>query len=717
MLKNELVKLITNKTLIIVLVVFILLQSGLLFWQEYKNSESNYFDNTSYNALIEDVSSYTHEQALEYVSAKLEYVKLIQRVISASYGTDDLSGLFEGIDTDAIIEEYENGEYLIYTDNIHSEIKVLETVYEEIKAVVSYEDSVKAVLKNTDRYINGKKVDKDSFEYIRAVKTRDKYIRLERITPSFYPAKGMDMYCDSASGDYLILAFMIFATVLIITLEREQGLSLISKTTLKGGAVHGLVKASALGILCVIVSLIMHICSFVVIAQFYPVKDLTVPIQSVAGYTYCALEISAWQYILLQIVMKIVFYLCCLGFFYFICCIFRRCIPVYFTSVGFIGVLVALHKFIKPNSYLAFINTYNPVTYSRVKDILSRFQCIDIFGTAVERTVFAVVYQLILVLICVAIGTVLYAVSEEREKKGADFKWMIKRNKLHVGMFRHEMFKVFISQYVILLLMGATLVSYMFFTPAQSFNNSVADMFYDYHSERVEGKYTTDVMEYIDNVILLNDEKREELGDSADAFTKLELDSTDTALKNMKKYAEYLSEKKNSYFLNNDGFIMLTGGDGQTNTHNVIITILLCIFGSICFISVMSVDYQNGEDRLIKSTINGGIKYRFSKLAVGLIIAVILYVVFWIPNLVSVINEFGTMYIDVPVYSLVHLANLPAWVSIKEYIIAVYIFRFIIILAIMGISYLVSVKARSKAVSVILVWMITILPLVLYLTL
>ena len=194
MLKNELVKLITNKTLIIVLAVFILLQSGLLFWQEYKDSESDYFDNASYNALIEDVSSYTHEQALEYVSAKLEYVKLIQRVISASYGTDDLSGLFEGIDTDAIIEEYENGEYLIYTDNIYSEIKVLETVYEELECVVSYEDSVKAVLKNTDRYINGKKVDKSSFEYIRAVKTRDKYIRLERITPSFYPAFPVSQY-------------------------------------------------------------------------------------------------------------------------------------------------------------------------------------------------------------------------------------------------------------------------------------------------------------------------------------------------------------------------------------------------------------------------------------------------------------------------------------------------------------------------------------------
>lgn len=713
MLKNELIKLITNRMLIVVMIIMLLLQAGLIYWNQLRKEGNIKPD--EYNSLVRDVESYSVQDALEYVSDKLEHLEIIQMVMIYSNDSELLSEWLEGVDIEAIMEEYSSGEYLKYTEDILSEQRLLEEFAEELKAVDSYDKTVGAVISNTERYMNRKDVEENSFDYRRAAATKEKYERLADITPGFYPAKGIALFVNNSSVDYFIFAIMIFATVSIITMEREKGLTLISKTTGKGGSVHGMVKAASLGILCIIASILMHVVSFAIINTMYPTGDLTVPIQAVSGYTFCALEVNILQYLFIHVLMKTIYYLMFTAVFYLLCSIFRRSIPVYFAGAVTVGVLLVLYTVIKPTSYLAFINVINPITYGDVSGLLNRYQFVKLFETPVDKNIFGMVFLTVIIIICVAAGTVIYAVSEEREKKTAKIRFFI-RNSLHVGVFRHEAFKVFVAEYVVVILAIAVAASYLLYSPAEELSGGIEGVMYDYYSENVIGEYTDDIMEYISTNM---EEERAELDKlymGVETPETFRLKSSISAYERMERYAMYLSQKEASYYVNNDGFVILTGGDEDTNEHNIIIMIMMIIFASICFISVMTVDYQNGEDRLVRSTISGGRIYRINKLIIGLIIAVIVFAIFRMPDLISTLNKFGTQYAKAPAYSLMHLADCPKWLSIGGYIAITYAFRFVIVCGLMGLSYLTATKTRSKSIAIILVWMVTILPLILYIT-
>lgn len=716
MIKNEIIKLFTNKFLISTFVILLLVQIGLVSWTQYDNENKTGISSDAYNEITTDIMKIPEDEVVEYLYSKIEYLETIRYVMIFVMSDIPLDSL-EIENVENVLQTYEAGSYLTYTDNVESELALYKEVYEEYSEVYSYNTTVNSILENTERYINSSRTDKTSFDYYRALKTNQKYQKLSEINPDYVPSKGIDFYLKYEITDFLVLAFMMFATVVIVTMEREKGLSLLSKTTRFGGITHSLVKIISLGIVCGLVTIIMNVVLFLATNIYYPISEFNNPIQAVSGYTYCSLRVSIGQFIGISVLMKILFYFSVTCIFYFLCCGFRNCIPVYFISVVIVVVATFLSNAISPTSYIAWINNYNMFTYRNVAEILKRYTCIEIGGMAVDKISFVIGYLLLICIICIVAGVTLYILMEEREKKTIQSITVNKRNRLHTNMFFHEIYKVFVSQGGALLFLVALLIAYFTFNPVKSINYSLGEVMYDYNTEEIQGKYTDISFEYITDYKANIECKIDKKYDTATYSEKLIMDAEKIASEMMENYGQYLSEKNNSYFINNDGYIALTYGNNEINQQNAIKMMLVAVISGLLFITVMAVDYQNGEEKLIHTTVFGGRKYIIYKILIGVVIAIIIFGIFWIPELIGTLKSYGTEYIDVPAYSMRHLEGVSQWISIKIYITLCYFVRFLLICGIMAISYVINIKVRSKAVSVIMVWIITIIPMIMYMSL
>ena len=709
MIKNEIIKLFTNKFLLSVLVVIVLAQIGLVFWTQYSDKDSR-----AYNEIVTDIKELPQDEVVGYLEDKIEYLEHVHIVMNYVIADMPLEQL-EIENVESVLQSYESGDYLKYTDNVMDELNLYKEIYEEFKEVYFYNTTVNTIIDNTERFIKSSRTDKNSFDYFRALRTRQKYQNLTDLSPDYVSSRGINSYLEYVMTDYFIMAFMMFATVVIITMEKENGLTILSKTTVNGGIKHGLVKSFTLAISCVVVTVLMNLVTMVVVNGFYPFCDMNAPIQSVCGYGYCSLNVCIWQFIVINILMKILFYFAVTGVFYFLCCCFRNCIPVYCISVIITAGLTVLSNTISPTSYLSWINNYNLLAHRNTIDVIKRYVCVNIGGRAVDKVTFVIILFIVVSVVCVAVGVVIYTHMEEREKKSSLKLNLINRRKIHTNMFLHELHKVLWAQKGILILLIATVMGYVSYSPVKDTNYSLADVVYEYQAERIQGKYSSKTAEFISDFKTITEKKYDEEYGSATYTEKLVINAEKTASERLVHYGHYLSEKEASYLINNDGYVCLTYGNHEVNRHNAIKMLIISVMAVLTFVSIMSVDYQYGEDVLVHTTLFGGKKFRLYKVLIGILMAVVLFVIFWLPELISTLKGFGTEYINVPAYSLAHLDNVPKWISIGQYIGIGYVVRFLLICGIMGISYLINIKLRSTALSMIAVLMICIIPIVLYL--
>ncbi|MDE6420975.1 MAG: hypothetical protein K2K87_10655, partial [Lachnospiraceae bacterium] len=229
------------------------------------------------------------------------------------------------------------------------------------------------------------------------------------------------------------------------------------------------------------------------------------------------------------------------------------------------------------------------------------------------------------------------------------------------------------------------------------------------YSYYITGEYTDGIWEYI----RLNEEEVIANASRPDVREgeRVAYEAMLEALSRVSEYAAYLSERENSYYINNPGYITLTGGDEGVNRKNVMTSMLMYAFAIICFVLTLSIDYQCGENRLIHSTRKGRWHYAKAKVLIGMLISLILLILFWVPTLRQQLSMEGVDYIFAPAYSLMHLDWVWGGISIAAYIGLGYVARYLSLLALMAFSYLVERKVKDSIVAIICVCAVVEIPL------
>lgn len=695
MVKNEWIKLCGNRILLL-FTILMLLFNGLYYkWTLDVRADVTKPAASEYNRMAQELAVLSDEEkrtflldGLAEMSAREELqMQVIQAPGISSFYNSDIDYFLLSV----LYEEME----------------------EELDRVIGYHDQVSAIIRNADaqmrRLENGNYGALERrFMKSRLEKTREIYEGLLDVEPAFYPSRGIRAFVDNPVTDCCCLFILLFAVFFILTAERQNELIILSKTTRRGRGAHGTAKAAALTILCAVVTVLMITESILVIGSIYPFAPFTHPVQSV--FPYCALRINLLEYVCIYAVIRMLFYLMCTAVFYFVCCLFHKVIPVFLVIAGTVGLLSCLYIRISETSWLAPLRTMNPIAFGQAGALLERYQCVNVFGLAVNKSVWYPCLCGVLAFAFFAAGIRVFAVSYEKHAVSDRFSFLAEKKKCHVGIIRHECYKAFIAQKIIFVLMFAGLFASSFDTFFGVNGFSLTELFYDHYSEEVKGPYT----EKIDAFIRQNQEivSAQMAQPGVEEPQRIMYQAQREALTWMSEYEQYLSTHKGSYYLFNPGFTALTGGNDELNRQNIMISMALYAFAAVCFVLTMSIDYQHGENRLIHSNVKGRKAYVCSKLLIGMMIAAVLCGMFWLPQIMGTLQSWGTEFMFAPAYSLQHLDGIWGGISIFTYICLRYMGKYLMLLGIMLLSYLIERRVKSSVEAIVWVCAIVEIPLV-----
>ncbi len=695
MVKNEWIKLCGNRTLLLFMILMLLFNGLYYKWSldvhaDIQNQEPSASAYRQFTGELLTLSA-SDEEKLRFVSDSLtEMSEIMERQLRSEMG-------------------------MIHNNDAESHLlsALYQEIEDELSRVTGYRDQIDTILQNVDvqmrrlEFGNYGALERHFLES-RLTKTREIYGGLADVEPVFYPSRGIRALVDDPVTDCCCLFILLFAVFQLLTAERQNELIILSKTTRRGRGAHGTAKAAALSILCVTVTVVMITESVLVIGSIYPFASLMHPAQSV--FTYCALRISLLGYLCIYTLIKMLFYLMCTAVFYVICCLFRKVVFVFFMLAGTVGLTVFLYLSISEVSWLAPLKTMNPIAFGQAGALLERFQCANVFGLAVNKLVLYPCLCAALALAFFAAGIRAFAQAYEKHAVSDRFSFLEKKKKGHVGILRHECYKALVAQRILIVLAVAGIFAYALNTPFGEKRMSLSELFYNQYSEEVKGAYTDKTDEFIrQNQEIVTAWMREP---GVEEWQQITYRAMSEALTQMSQYTQYLAAHENSYYIYNEGFTAVTGGNEGVNRQNIMVSMVLYAFAAVCFVLTMSIDDQHGENRLIHSTVKGRNAYIRSKVLVGMLIAAVLFGMFWLPPLKGTLRIWGTEFMFAPAYSLQHLNGVWGGISIFAYICLWYLGKYMMLLIIMIVSYLIEHRVKSSVAAIVWVCAIVEIPLV-----
>lgn len=702
MIKNEWIKLFRNRVFLIFFAALFVFYGFYLYWSLMLFKKSGVVERAPVSVYQEvtkelDGLSLTDEEKLEFLTERQGELEELRGMIFSAQ-TEQPEGMTAGAFDAAQLEERK----LAYAE-----------AWNEVNQAVHYQEIRSGIISNADKQL--RRLDRGNYgklerRYLESSleKTKEAYGRLAEVMPVSGHARGLEALVDNPVADFCSLFIILLAVVELVTVERQKEQTFLSKSMVRGRRVHGLVKAAVLGGLCVLVTVLLLLEGILVVGRIYPIPSPGIPVQAV--YPYCPLKLSIGGFLCLYALLKLLFYFFCGACFYLVCCLLRRVIPIFLVILGGSGALLSAYLWIPETSYLAPLRNVNPVVLGQAGELLERYRCVNIFGMAVNRLVYAAA------LLCVGTAALLlaavkvYAESEERSVLAERRSEYDKKKRWGVSLLGHECYKAFRSQRLLLVLAVAAAVSVPYLKTITVENgNSLEELFFRVYSSHAEGTYTDEISEYIkqkrDEVFLNMSRPEVQQRERAVYETML------LALSKMSEYEAYLSEHENSYYLNRPAYITLTGGNGAANRKQIVTNMLMYAFAIVCFVLTMSVDYQRGENRLVHSTKRGRWHYAAAKIFIGVMVSLALLALFQVPTLQRLLATDGTEYIFAPAYSLQHLSWVGASISIGGYLCMLYAVRFAGLLLVMALSYLTVRKVKSSIVAIVCVCAVVEIPL------
>ena len=713
MLKNEIIKIFSKKSFIILIIIALVINGGYIYWGEIKTDEFSGITYKEYTKLNDDIKDKTDEQKITYIKQQLEMLNRMKDFLVYINVPELYEDCFTSEELPELNKIYESGEYIKYASNIYEEISLYEEMLEEVTQTVNYKQVLKQVVTNCHKIL--RKSNEGTFEYDRANYIVEKYSELETVMPYHNASRGLNLFFDNTTTDFLIVICIIFATVIIITYEKENELIILSKTTVNGRVKHGVIKAITLLVVGIFVVVLTYGETYLVSSILYGMGDLSRPIQSVFGYSLCSLNVSVGEYILLFVLNKYIFYIMCVSFFFVLCTIFRKIVAVYFSVGLIIASMIWQYSSISNSSYLINLKLFNPISFGRTSEILSRPQYIDIFGMAMDKFWVYVICMFVIDIVLFGVGIHVYATSVEKKISGFELNNILRRKCYHTNMFLHEMYKTYISCKVVIIHVVGVVIACVLFIPIEEVKGNTEDYRYNMYAKGIEGKYTEDTRAYIDSQIFLLDKEISEYEGHESDREYLNLKLSRNIVDRVDRYLLYLSEKENSYFLNNDGYLLLTSGTDLIRDNNIILAIIALLFTIVCHTASLAEDFIHKEEKLIYSTFKGRRKYYIYKFIIGMISVTIIYGTIYLPQLISVLKEYGTKFWGAPAYSLQHLSGVPVCISIGTYIIFRYILRYVVLILSYFVVLFLIKKLRSSGMVVIVTVSIFLGPLIIYL--
>ena len=370
--KNEICKLLTKRTVLILL--FLLVLNPVLGLYTMNTVNDDGYTGKDYSALYGEISNYSREDVLPEIEQR--------QMTAEAYGR----------------------------------ISLCSRVYKEALACLSYDEYLDSVNEKADEIsIMNKFSGNGGFAEKNAAKTSRVYSKLNGTVPEVIDASGLLNITDNELTDYVAVIMLFIIALNLVFYEKSENQLALLRTTARGRRQLMASKSFVMIMAVILITLLLYGINAVISMCFYNPINLKSPLQSVYLYYGSPFRLSIGQFLACYFPVKIISFILLGLFFMLICAALDNIIFVFVASAVTVVIEAICYTTISGTSFLAFLKYINIMYGVRTGRLFSDYVNINLFGYPLNTGVLYGLFWLVCIAVCIfAVTNYLNSVHEKK---------------------------------------------------------------------------------------------------------------------------------------------------------------------------------------------------------------------------------------------------------------------------------------------------------------
>ena len=624
-------------------------------------------------------------------SEKEEYVKKLKKDIDGIYFVIDILNMQKNEIGSSFVEQelnanpgvfetyyeiYKSGNYLHFTSSLEQEQIFINEIYNEQVKVSGYDDYLEGIKKDKGK-LEGISIfnnqDESNFSTRNIKKSTKDYSELNSSNVKFIPSKTIVSTIENIGTDILLILITFLFIGNLITEEKEKKLFYVTRST-KYGVVHSIfAKIIALFIHCIIFSILLFSINYLFFGIFGGFNDLGIKLQSLAPYMESNFNGSILEYLIISILTKGIVVFEIGTIITAICIISDSMILPYMLGISFLGISWLFYKIIPAVSNLNIIKHLNIFGILKTENLYGSYLNFDFFEYPISRITFSWIMIVGLLGLGIFLCVKFFLKGKSLELKRSTKNFILKF-KPHTSLFKHELYKILITNKgIIVILIFSLLICYN--ELQRRYSPSLQEQYYQNIMLKLEGKPTEEKTQLIKAEKSRFDEAFSKISEIDEQIAKGEINDTTGEAMKVKWYSitafyptfekvleqdKYVKENDGNYIYDT-GYLYLFGVMDEGILNDFIFLTLSIIF---MFCNVMAIEYQNKAVNILQATNKGKKAIIKTKVKATIIIVLLFCILPFVCRFISVsstfpINGFLLSAKDISIYH-----NLPSGILV-----------------------------------------------------
>jgi|GEM_PF-6221615 len=716
--KNELYKIFTDKLIVFLLAALLCAYAVFSIF----NSADEFISDSMYRQISNELSGKTMSEKHEYLEEKTFEYNIYDML---AWAMDDYKGLLNDPRAFEYITSFQEQGYglqhswelYLYKQLYERELAACEAMYDYPEFLISIKSQSESMLRMSIFVKPG------TFEYKNIERTPSAYDSLTGTQPEYYPSQGINQLLNSYVADIMLVLLVIIAAMKLFCEEKRTGISRLTMSMKNGRYTLFVGKIAAVFTFTAVMVIVFVLAGAVIAELKYGLGDLNRQLQSVQGFMTANINVTVMQYLLMFSFTKILaIFLIALAT-VLLCVTLGNATLIYGVLAGIAGVFFLLYTQITLTSYLALLGRINPIAFIEVNGIFMNYYNFNIFGEPVNIIPLSLIAIAVLIIVLFISSMLLFPkYSGYRELSLIPTG---KKLRISSNLLGHEAYKILVGNKAAIILIVLAVMAYNSYTSFSEFY-SAEEMYYRNYTTRTAGYTVPDAELFIADEQAYFDKINEDKMELMNAYLNGELSeiqySTANALLTQAEAgigAFYRFRERVEYLKSNDipsrmyydtGYNKLVAASNYAK--DMELSLLLVIFLVLAVAPVFAADNEKGANKIISTTKKGRGGTLLTRLIIVFSLSTLIFALCHMPFLINILNEYGTTGMTEPIQSVRAFADFPFEMSLKSYLITLYLVRLLSALTVCTVITAVSVYSRNIAASVLISSVFLLIPLI-----
>lgn len=601
------------------------------------------------------------------------------------YSLKDYSGLYHEISScgqDDVLAEIEERKKNADT---FGEANLYDRVYREVKECITYDEYLNSIDEKAEEIsIMNRFVDDGGYAVRNAEKTSKVYRKLKGTELKVEDPMGILNITDNELTDYIAIIIIFIIAINLVFYEKNENQLCFLRTTLNGRKKLMASKVFVMFLFVLFIIMALYGINAVISRCFYNSIDFESPLQSVHLYRNSPFGLNIGEFLVGYFLVKILSCVLLGILFMSICAIFNHIIFVFVASTLTVLVEIIFFTKISGMHFLAFLRYLNIVSGVRTGGMFSDYVNLSVFGYPVNTCFLYGILWLVLTFLFAFI--VINYLESSHEKKIISLQKFdfLKGFGYHTSLFLHECHKMLVPGRGFLVLIFSCLFV-IWWNPAERIQfDTVDEVYYKEYMDKFYGPLNSK------NYEMLNEERVKYDQMSANISADIEQGKSENyisikykdeltrqdAFDMVTDHIEYLESQKGGWLFYEKGYDILTDNNNFKNRDiSQAFVYVIILIAMTC--GIYGVDFGNSEMRILRTTYHGRRKLKKIKGGLGVLCTLISFVLVYVVRLLNVLRAYGICGFNAPAASMEHLSQVPQNISVLQYILIIMTMRFI----------------------------------------